>query len=171
MQTRRSVLTYQVNREYLLVLELANGASIPTVWEQILSVPESPMVQYMHNMLSSSKFDQRLLFSISFPISLALTMEFVYSMVVDPSTYSTEGLCEGIPLRKHMDPCKENIGAVRAQQDWAKFVRPLSQYRGGLGPEYSFIRVTVPECLPDRLEIIAYANEFAFLYDGTILPH
>ena len=98
-------------------------------------------------------------------------MEFGYSTVVDPSTYNTEGLCRGISLRKHMDPWKENIGAVRAQQDWAKLVRPISQYKGGLGPEYSFIRVTVPECLPERLEIIAYANEFAFLYDGSILLH
>lgn len=26
--------------------------------------------------------------------------------------------------------------------------------------------VTVPECLPERLEVISYANEFAFLHDG-----
>jgi hypothetical protein len=28
------------------------------------------------------------------------------------------------------------------------------------------MQVTVPECLPERLETISYANEFAFLYDG-----
>lgn len=33
------------------------------------------------------------------------------------------------------------------------------------------MRVTVPEYLPDRLEIISYANEFTFLYDGIRYLH
>ena len=74
-------------------------------------------------------------------------MHFQSSDLFDPSTYETEGLCDNIPLR-------------------SKLVGPLGFYKGGLGPEYNFIQVTVPECLPERLEIIAYANEFAFLYDG-----
>ena len=93
-------------------------------------------------------------------------MEFQYSDVIDPSTYETQGLCEGIPLRRHKDLMKENEGAIRAQEDWAKFVGPVGHYKGGLGAEFTFIRVTVPECLPERLEILSYANEFAFLYDG-----
>jgi len=93
-------------------------------------------------------------------------MEFHYSEVVDSSTYDTDGLCKGIPLRKHKDDLAEVRGASRAQQDWHKFVAPLGEYHGGLGPEFTFIRVTVPECRPDRLEILSYANEFAFLYDG-----
>jgi hypothetical protein len=50
-------------------------------------------------------------------------------------------------------------------------VNRLSGYHGGLGPEFSFVRVTVPECLPERLEIISYANEYAFLYDGKHVSH
>jgi hypothetical protein len=42
----------------------------------------------------------------------------------------------------------------------------VKDYQGGLGDPFSFIRVTIPECLPERLEIISYANEYAFLYDG-----
>ena len=95
-------------------------------------------------------------------------MQFLYSKIIDFTTYDAEGLCEGIPLRVHNDPDKERIGAMRAQRDWARLVSPLSFYKGGLGAPYSFMRVTVPECLPDRLEIISYANEFAFLYDGTL---
>ena len=33
-------------------------------------------------------------------------------------------------------------------------------------PQFNMTAVTIPECLPDRLEVIAYANEFAFLQDG-----
>ncbi len=94
-------------------------------------------------------------------------MEFKFSDLIDPSTYETESICNNIPLRKHKESFKEHSGALRAQKDWIKLVGPLNDYKGGLGSEYSFIQVTVPECLPDRLEILAYANEFAFLYDGS----
>ncbi|OJK04169.1 hypothetical protein ASPACDRAFT_57499 [Aspergillus aculeatus ATCC 16872] len=30
------------------------------------------------------------------------------------------------------------------------------------------MQVTVPECLPERLEVISYTNEFAFLYDDVM---
>lgn len=93
-------------------------------------------------------------------------MNSQFSDVIDSSKYETEGLYDGIPLRMHGDPLKEIKGATRAQEDWTKLVGPVGQYKGGLRPEHSFIRVTVPECCLERLEIISYANEFAFLYDG-----
>lgn len=93
-------------------------------------------------------------------------MEYKYSGVVEPESYRTDGLSLNIPLRIHLDPYKEIFGALQAQRDWNQQVCPLGEYQGGLGPLYSFIRVTVPECLPERLEIMSYANEFAFLYDG-----
>lgn len=93
-------------------------------------------------------------------------MDFRYSEVIDPATYDAQGLCNGISLRMHKDHTRERIGAIRAQRDWTKFTGPVGHYKGGLGTPYSFMRVTVPECQPERLEIISYANEFAFLYDG-----
>lgn len=93
-------------------------------------------------------------------------MDFKHSNVLAPGTYRDDGLANGIPLRIHKDPFKEIAGTLRAQQDWNKNVSPVKDYQGGLGEQFSFIRVTIPECLPDRLEIISYANEYAFLYDG-----
>ena len=82
---------------------------------------------------------------------------------------------EGIhsTLRMHKDPFSEILGALRAQRDWVRHVQSDlgGTYKGGLGDRYSFIRVTVPECLPERLEIISYANEYAFLYDGKFTPY
>ncbi|KAF2008685.1 terpenoid synthase [Aaosphaeria arxii CBS 175.79] len=95
-------------------------------------------------------------------------MDYKYSEVVDKALYEDHGLSHGIPLRIHRDPDKEINGALRAQADWSRDVRPVTGYLGGLGVPYSFIRVTVPECLPDRLEVISYANEFAFLYDDEM---
>lgn len=93
-------------------------------------------------------------------------MDFRCSDEVDPATYETHGLAEGIPLRVHREADRETAGSLRAQSDWSTHVRPLAAYRGGLGPRFNLMSVSIPECLPERLEIISYANEFAFLYDG-----
>ncbi|KAI0145462.1 fusicoccadiene synthase [Xylariaceae sp. FL1272] len=95
-------------------------------------------------------------------------MEFQYSTEVEHRGYETHGLDGGIPLRVHKDQALEFDGALRAQEDWTSHVRDVTGYKGGLGDPYSFIAVCVPECLPDRLELISYANEFAFLYDDKM---
>ncbi|KAJ2997364.1 hypothetical protein NUW58_g677 [Xylaria curta] len=95
-------------------------------------------------------------------------MNFNYSREIDPSIYETHGLDGGIPLRIHKDQHLEFKGALRAQRDWDKHVGNADGYKGGLGDPFSFISVTVPECIPDRLELISYANEFAFLYDDKM---
>jgi hypothetical protein len=93
-------------------------------------------------------------------------MEFCHSTLRERGTYRDDGLAHDIPLRVHRDEFKEIAGALRAQRDWSRFVSPVKHYHGGLGDRFSFIMVTIPECLPDRLEIMSYANEYAFLYDG-----
>ncbi|KAI0532734.1 fusicoccadiene synthase [Xylaria digitata] len=95
-------------------------------------------------------------------------MEFNYSQEIEPAIYETHGLDEGIPLRIHKDQHLELKGALRAQRDWTKHICNVNGYKGGLGNPFTFICVTVPECLPDRLELISYANEFAFLYDDKM---
>ncbi|MCJ1426601.1 hypothetical protein MMC29_004504 [Sticta canariensis] len=95
-------------------------------------------------------------------------MDFKYSEVIARSCYDAQGLCDGIQLRRHKDPYAEDIGAIRCQEDWAKFVSPIGFYRGGLAAEYSFMRVALPECIPERLEVVSYACEYAFLYDDVL---
>ncbi|KAI0399778.1 fusicoccadiene synthase [Xylaria palmicola] len=95
-------------------------------------------------------------------------MDFKYSHKIDPRAYESHGLDGGIPLRIHKDQHLEFKGALRAQRDWSKHVCNVDGYKGGLGDLFTFICVTVPECLPDRLELISYANEFAFLYDDKL---
>lgn len=48
-------------------------------------------------------------------------------------------------------------------------VRPVVGFNGILGGTYGFVQVTVPECLPDRVEIVSYVVEFAYLCDGIEL--
>ncbi|POS74342.1 hypothetical protein DHEL01_v207267 [Diaporthe helianthi] len=94
-------------------------------------------------------------------------MEFNYSEVVAPSDYDSEGLCEGIDVRMSKFTTLEDRGAIRAHEDWNKHIGPCREYRGTLGPRFSFISVAIPECIPERLEVVAYANEFAFLHDDV----
>lgn len=96
-------------------------------------------------------------------------MEHQYSRLVDPLEYQLEGLeglVDDIPLRQHIDAVRGDIGAIRAQEDWQKLVSPLENFTGGLAFKFSFVPVTMPDCIPDRLEIISYANEFAYIHDG-----
>ncbi|RMD43624.1 hypothetical protein DV735_g1542, partial [Chaetothyriales sp. CBS 134920] len=94
-------------------------------------------------------------------------MEFKHSTVVDPTTYQTHGLCDGIPLRCHKNPELEEIETLRCQEDWRAWVGPLGFYKGGLGPRWNFMAITVPECLPERLGVLGYAKELAFLHDDV----
>ena len=93
-------------------------------------------------------------------------MEYKHSIIVHPSNYETEGLCDGIPLRMNTHSDLEDIGTIRAQQDWSSLVSKVENYRGGMGPKYSFMSVSGAQCLPPTVEVISFAKEFAFLHDG-----
>ncbi|KAL8972381.1 MAG: hypothetical protein Q9183_000583 [Haloplaca sp. 2 TL-2023] len=96
-------------------------------------------------------------------------MEYKYSSVIDSSKYDTQGLCDGIDLRRHVAGDLEEVGAFRVQEDWRRLVGPLEKpFKGGLGPDISFITCAVPECLPDRLEICSVGLEFGFIHDDEI---
>jgi len=92
-------------------------------------------------------------------------MEFRFSVPVDPSKVDTQGLCEGIAVRAHRDAVLEDVGIIKVQQDWRDSVAPIGFFKGGLNPLFSFVSFAMPECLPERLEIVSYANEFGFLHD------
>ena len=97
----------------------------------------------------------------------AYKLDYKYSTIIDWSTYDTQDLCKGIDLRSHVAGDLEEVGAFRVQEDWRRLVGPLEKpYRGGLGPDLSFITTAVPECLPDRPEITSYALEFGIIHDG-----
>ena len=109
--------------------------------------------------------------------SLSLYSEPLYalecdpSLPIDPRDYLTDhdvDLCSGFPVRYHRNSIKEAVGAIRAHQDWSIQVQRVKNYRGTLGNPLHFVSLTIPEALPERLEIISYANEYAFIYDGKI---
>lgn len=97
-------------------------------------------------------------------------MEFPNSRLIDPSHYDTDDLFEGIPLRVHRRADLADRGALRAQKDWKHlFGGALPPgYAGAMGPEHNFVSSCLPETLPDRLELVAYVCEMAFLLDDLV---
>nr|UXN86878.1 Bifunctional terpene synthase [Didymosphaeria variabile] len=96
-------------------------------------------------------------------------MKYQHSHLIDPSSYDNQCLCDGIPLRCHRNSDIEEFGLMRLRNDWQKHIGSLpSTTYGGQGPQYNFTAVTIPECLPERLEIVAYIMEFAFLHDDLV---
>ncbi|RAR00829.1 geranylgeranyl diphosphate synthase [Stemphylium lycopersici] len=95
-------------------------------------------------------------------------MEYRFSNVTKCPELVESGLCEGIPLLLSKEATLADLGAVKAQEDWRRHVGPIESYRGGMGPEISYIPAIIPECLPDRLEVIGYANEFGFMHDDLV---
>lgn len=111
----------------------------------------------------------RLSSSTIYPQSPFSYMTMKHSKYLDTAqrgSYRDDGLANGILLRVHRDQYREINGSLRAQQDWNRLVSPVANYHGGLADRFNFVSVTIPGCLPERLEIISYANEYAFLYDG-----
>jgi hypothetical protein len=96
-------------------------------------------------------------------------MQSSFSEVVNPASYKTDGLDIDVPFRMHKSWMQEEKAVLMAQQDWSRSVYPLANYHGGLGSRYHFVSATIPDCLPERFHVIAYANEFAFLYDGNFV--
>jgi hypothetical protein len=95
-------------------------------------------------------------------------MEYRFSNVTKCPEFEESGLCEGIPLLLSKEATLADLGAVKAQEDWRRQVGPIESYRGGMGPEISYIPAIIPECIPDRLEVIGYANEFGFMHDDLV---
>ena len=57
-------------------------------------------------------------------------MEYKYSHIMDSSKYDTQGLYDGIDLRRHLASDLEGIGAFRIQEDWRCLVGPLDMSLG-----------------------------------------
>ncbi|KAL3470496.1 putative geranylgeranyl diphosphate synthase [Aspergillus californicus] len=93
-------------------------------------------------------------------------MQSKFSTLVDPATYDAQGLNDGLPVRYHNNPEHEDTGALRCQEHWKQWVGPLGVFKGALAHPWSLISITIPECLPERLDFMGYMQEFCFLHDA-----
>ncbi|KAK5938994.1 hypothetical protein PMZ80_008301 [Knufia obscura] len=87
------------------------------------------------------------------------------SSQVDIPRDNTEGLGKGFALRRHKCESEADEGSREARADWAKLIGPPT-VAGCCNPfSGHFNALVLPTCLPERLRIISYIFEYAFLHD------
>ncbi|RMZ70974.1 fusicoccadiene synthase [Pyrenophora seminiperda CCB06] len=97
-----------------------------------------------------------------------MSTQDVTSYLIPLSQYDTQGLCSNYTLRRHKYEAEANAGCHEARSDWIKYIGPIEQF-GGCNPlNGNFSAVVLPLCRPERLRLIAYVLEYAFLYDNMI---
>ncbi|KAM0358657.1 hypothetical protein ACHAP4_004633 [Fusarium culmorum] len=88
--------------------------------------------------------------------------------LVDTSHFDTHGLGANHKLRRHKFEHLADAGCHKARSDWVNHIGPLTEFGGCNHINGNFSAVGLPLCRPDRLELIAYVLEFAFLHDSVL---
>ncbi|KAK6828816.1 hypothetical protein RU639_003672 [Aspergillus parasiticus] len=87
---------------------------------------------------------------------------------VERESPDIEGFCRHYALRRHKYEEKANLGSIQCRADWVKYIGPIERW-GSCNPyEGHFGSVVLPLCKPERLAIISYIFEYAFLYDNVV---
>ncbi|KAM7217588.1 Isoprenoid synthase domain containing protein [Rhypophila decipiens] len=90
------------------------------------------------------------------------------SVLVDISQYDTQGFCPGYQLRRHAYESLANAGCQEARQDWIRYIGPAAEF-GNCNPiNGNFTANVLPFCKPERLKLVAYVLEYAFLHDSVV---
>ncbi|KAL2166793.1 hypothetical protein VTG60DRAFT_2146 [Thermothelomyces hinnuleus] len=87
---------------------------------------------------------------------------------LDISQYATHGFCPDYPLLRHRYESLANAGCLEARKDWARYIGPAGEF-GGCNPfDGNFTALVLPLCKPERLRLVAYVIEYAFLHDTIV---
>ena len=90
------------------------------------------------------------------------------SRPLDLAQYETQGFCNGYPARRHNHEKEADNGLREARADWVRYIGPVDT-AGGCNPfSGHFASLTLPTCKPERLRIISYVFEYAFLHDNVL---
>lgn len=90
------------------------------------------------------------------------------SRPLDLAQYETQGFCNGYPARRHNHEKEADNGLREARADWVRYIGPVD-IAGGCNPfSGHFASLTLPTCKPERLRLISYVFEYAFLHDNVL---
>jgi ophiobolin F synthase len=93
---------------------------------------------------------------------------WVHSRLVDSTEVRNSGCFTTLPVRINLYDDVADAAARRLSQEWKELLDDqvdgtTSKTSSPVGNMSSFF---YPECTPDRVDIIAYLNELAFIQDG-----
>ena len=90
------------------------------------------------------------------------------SRPIDLTQYDTRGFCHGYPARIHNHEKEADDGSREARADWVRYIGPID-IAGGCNPfSGHFAALTLPTCKPERLRLISYIMEYAFIHDNVL---
>ncbi|KAF1941380.1 terpenoid synthase [Clathrospora elynae] len=90
------------------------------------------------------------------------------SDIMDIAQYNTHGLCPGYVLRRNKAEAEADGGSEDARADWVKYIGPIDRY-GSWNPFNGHVCATLyPTCLPERLRLVSYLWEYAFMFDDKL---
>ena len=90
------------------------------------------------------------------------------SRPLDLTQYDTQGFCHGYPARIHDHEKEADDGSREARADWVRYIGPID-IAGGCNPfSGHFAALTLPTCKPERLRLVSYIFEYAFLHDNVL---
>ncbi|KAJ9364273.1 geranylgeranyl pyrophosphate synthase [Paecilomyces variotii] len=99
---------------------------------------------------------------------LNLLLDDERSYTVPRESSDIEGFCDGYALRRHKFEDKAIEGSLQCREDWLKYIGPIERWGCNSPWEGHFGTVVLPLCKPERLGVISYIFEYAFLYDNVV---
>ena len=99
---------------------------------------------------------------------MVISEDETISRPLDLAQYETQGFCDGYPARRHNYEKEADIGLREARADWVRYIGPVD-IAGGCNPfSGHFASLVLPTCKPERLRLISYVFEYAFLHDNVL---
>ncbi|KAJ9273363.1 hypothetical protein DTO212C5_437 [Paecilomyces variotii] len=99
---------------------------------------------------------------------LNLLLDDETSYTVPRESSDIEGFCDGYALRRHKFEDKAIEGSLQCREDWLKYIGSIERWGCNNPWEGHFGAVVLPLCKPERLGVISYIFEYAFLYDNVV---
>jgi hypothetical protein len=95
---------------------------------------------------------------------------FLYSDLLENVHQEPTNSFTTMPCRIHKQDDIAVAAAQRLSREWATMTNEAVELTGSLtySPIGDIVSLVFPECLPERLDIIACMMELALLYDGRI---
>jgi hypothetical protein len=101
------------------------------------------------------------------------TMKFTYSIPIDKDIEDDFRRRFGtkLPFRRVLNEDEAKRGSRRVIADWREYINPSLplDFEACQTKHGHLMSLYFPECIPERIEILAYMSEYAFLHDGMSL--
>jgi hypothetical protein len=90
-----------------------------------------------------------------------------FSEEIDPDIAKAQGCFTTLPIRVHRDKQAAEEASQRLVAEWENKMKGghKADSIASFGPNGHLVALSIPECLPERLELVTYVTDFMFFHD------